>query len=261
MFATKRLRARVLLAVGALTLVAAVDAQAQARWVADKKASLAWWQINPHMNHLWATTCPQEPSWRPGEGRSGGWVVNKWMRPPKQGEADISDTTIIPLYPRRRVRSVCTEAVEASVTAVDATKGLGVKGVVTVQVNNLITGLDIRDEFMKDKMLQVNNFPEVSFTIDSLSGVHNSRDTVVGLVRGVLTLRGVNTPIHATLKYWPEVGGLRVLAKLKIAAQDLSSVYGISGMALGLGVASAIWQDIYMGVDLLMKPSEASASH
>ena len=50
--------------VGLLTAVA--GAPAQTAWTVDPKASLAWWQINPHLGHLWATTCPQEPSWKPG---------------------------------------------------------------------------------------------------------------------------------------------------------------------------------------------------
>lgn len=262
MIGSNRCRPLLSLAV-ALGLVAtmAAAAQAQARWTADKKASLAWWQINPHMNHLWATTCPQEPSWRPGEGRSAGWVVNRWMRPPKQGEAMVSDTTIIPLYPRRRVRFVCADAVEATVAVADPAKWSGVKGEVTVKADALIGGLDIRDEFTRDKLLQTNQFPEIKFTIDSLVNVTPHADTVYAVAMGVLTLRGVQTGIHATLRYWPELGGLRVLGKLKIPAHDLVPVYGMSGLALGMGVGTLIWQDIYMGVDLLMRPSEGSNSH
>lgn len=239
---------------------AAPEAQAQARWTADKKASLAWWQINPHMDHLWATTCPQEPSWRPGEGRSAGWVVNKWLRPPKQGSVAISDTSIIPLYPRRRVRFVCSEAVEANVVVANPAKWGGVKGEVTVKADALIGGLDIRDAFTREKILQTNNYPEIKFTIDSMVDVTTHLDTLHAVAVGVFTLRGVNTPMRANLRYWPESGGLRVLGKFKILAHDLIPVYGMSGLALGMGVGTLIWQDVYMGVDLLMRPSEGTNS-
>ena len=44
-------------------------------------ASLVWWQVDPHYNHLWSTTCPNDPSWQPGEGRDAGWQVNYKTRP------------------------------------------------------------------------------------------------------------------------------------------------------------------------------------
>lgn len=254
---------RPFLLVGAalgLLAVASPDAQAQVRFAADKKASLVWWQINPHMNHLWATTCPAEPSWRPGEGRSAGWVITRAFRPPKQGEADVSDTTIIPLYPRRRVRSVCAEAVEANVTVADTTKWTGVRGEVTVKSDAFIGGFDVRDEFVKDKLFQSQQYPEIKFTIDSMVDVSRAHgDTLRGTAHGQFTLRGVTQPAHASMKFWPEMGGLRVLGKIKINALDLIPVYGMSGLALGMGVGTRIWQDVYFGVDFLMlTPGQAS---
>jgi hypothetical protein len=62
------------------------------------------------------------------------------------------------------------------------------------------------------------------------------------------------------LRFWPEEGGMRVLGKLRIPAHDLIPVYGVSGLALGLGVGVRIWEHVYMGVDLMMRPSEAAAS-
>lgn len=260
--ATGRLRAVLSLALGlCLLTVVRADAQAQARWVTDKKASLAWWQINPHMNHLWATTCPAEPSWRPGEGRSAGWVINRAFRPPKTGEANISDTTVIPLYPRRRVRSVCAEAVDARVFAADTVKWTGVRGEVTVKADAAITGFDVRDEFTHEKILQTTQYPDIKFTFDSLVDVSRHRDTIHAIAVGVFTLRGVSQPARASLRFWSEDGGLRVLGRIKLAAQDLIPVYGISGFALGLGVGVRIWQDLYVGVDLLLRRSEQSPAN
>src|SRR5882757_8516136 len=68
---------------------ASADAQAETRWTVDPKASLAWWQVSPHLNHLWATTCPGEPSWRPGEGRSSGWNINPYLELPATGYANV----------------------------------------------------------------------------------------------------------------------------------------------------------------------------
>ena len=87
------------LAAAALCALAAHDAQAQSRWTADKRASLAWWQINPHLNHLWATTCPEEPSWRPGEGRSGGWVIDPRGNKYRFGQQTIEESGYV--YTRR----------------------------------------------------------------------------------------------------------------------------------------------------------------
>jgi polyisoprenoid-binding protein YceI len=245
-----------------LGLLAAVvpDARAQVHWTADKKASLAWWQINPHMNHLWATTCPSEPSWRPGEGRSGGWAISQIFRQPKQGEAAVSDTTEVPLYPRRRVRSLCAEAVDVRLTTADTLKWTGVQGEVTVKGDALIGGLDIRDEYTRKKLLQTYQYPEIKFAIDSLVGVTQRRDTMHAIAVGVFTLRGVSQPARATLRYWRELGGMRVLGRIKLRAHDLVPVYGMSYTNLGMGVGSYIWIDLYVGVDLLLRQTDHAAS-
>src|ERR1700756_5357461 len=98
---------------------ALTHAQAQVPLTVDRKASLAWWQVNPHFNQLWATTCPNESSWRPGEGRSPGWVINPALRPPKTGQANVLDTVHVPFYPRPTAHPVCREAVEGRVLLPD----------------------------------------------------------------------------------------------------------------------------------------------
>jgi len=40
----------------------------------------------------------------------------------------------------------------------------------------------------------------------------------------------------------------------------LTSVYGLSRFALGLGVTTKIWMDLFMGVDLLLRPAAAGGS-
>ena len=244
---------RILIGLGLLTAVAGA-AQAQTSWIPDPKSSLAWWQINPHMNHLWSTTCPQEPSWRPGEGRGGGWSIAQAFRPPKHGEAGVSDTTIIPLYPRRRVRSVCTEAVEGQLLVTDTARLTGVSGWITVKAAALNQGESLRDAYTNKNVTEVNTYPVIKFTIDSLVRMTRQRDTLHATAVGVFTFRGVSQPMTASVRAWQEQTGMRVLAKFHFAPIDLIKVYGVSGFVLGMGVGTRIWYDIYGGVDLVLRP-------
>jgi polyisoprenoid-binding protein YceI len=247
----------------ALALVTLVGATAQAQsadWTPDSKSSLAWWQINPHMNHLWASTCPQEPSWRPGEGRSGGWTITQAFRPPKQGDAAVSDTTIIPLYPRRRARSVCTPAVTGRVQVADTTKWTGVQGWIAVRSADLNGGDNSRDAYTKQSVTEVNQFPEIRFQIDSIVRVVTRRDTVRATAVGTFTFRGVTQPMTASFRSYVDESGRRVHGKFHFPALDLIKVYGVSGFVLGMGVATRIWYDVWGGVDLVLRPTSQTNS-
>src|SRR5256885_14699357 len=115
----RRCRCRAALFVGALFLLAA-HAQSQVVFTVDHKASLAWWQISPHLNHLWATTCPQEPNWQPGDERSAGWAFNP-AKVPSTGHSNVVDTIHVPLYPRPlgQVQPICSPAVRGEIAAAD----------------------------------------------------------------------------------------------------------------------------------------------
>jgi hypothetical protein len=230
-----------------------VRAPAQVRLTVDPKASLAWWQVNPHLNHLWATTCPEEPSWRPGEGRSAGQVIAKGLHGTKQGYAAVSDTTVVPLYPRHTVRSVCTEAVEGDFLVADTVHWRGLRGVVTVKGDALITGEARRDAFARDAVLQTNRYPDIRFTIDSVVDVIRVADTLRGTVVGVFALHGVTKAMTAPVRAWPEAGGLRVLARLRLPARSLVDEFKLSRFAIGLGLNSNIWHDLFMGVDVVLR--------
>lgn len=245
------------LALG-LGLSAASSASAQAvRLTIDQKSSLAWWQVNPHMEHLWATTCPQDPSWRPGEGASLGWAANFLSKGMSTGHSNkLLDSSSIPLYPRRRVRPVCTEAVTGDVT-VDTVSWTGATGTVTVKAGDLITGLAMRDNYAKKSILQTSTYPAIRFAIDSLGPMVKKTaargDTLRGRVYGTFELRGVKHPMVASARTTHEAGGLRVRAQFNIDVRDLVEVYGMSKMALGLGVGQTLWEDLWMGVDVLLK--------
>lgn len=239
---------------------AAAPAAAQTRWAVDATLSLAWWQINPHLGHLWATTCPEEPSWRPGEGRSAGWLGQSFRGTPAQGNAGVNDTTVVPLYPRYEVLVKCTEAVQGEVLVADTAAWRGVSGLVSVRSEALVTGEARRDAFTRQTLLDVTKYPEMKFRIDSLVDVSRNADTTRATAVGMLTLRDVTRPMTAGVRAWPEAGGLRVLARLRVPAPELTHEWGLSRFALGLGVNTGIWYDLFMGVDVLLRPQGTSAN-
>ena len=235
--------------VGLLIPVAA--ASAQVVWTVDPKASLAWWQVSPHLNHLWATTCPEEPSWYPGEGRSSGFQIRP--PPPKTGY----DTLHIPLYPRYDVSPVCSEAVAGRVLLPDTVRWQGARGEVTVRADALVTGEAMRDVMMH-QVMETTRFPEIQFTLDSLVGLTKRADTLFGSAVGTLTVRAVRQPTTAAVKAFPEAGGVRVLAKWHVPAATLQLELTPKLKYINLGVNTLIWQDFFMGADLVFRP-EATA--
>ena len=242
--------------IGLLWVLA--PAHAQNVWTVDRKASLAWYQVNPHFNQLWATTCPNEISWRPGEGRSPGWTINPKLLAPKTGQANVEDTVHVPFYPRPTAQSVCRESVEGRVILPDTTSWRGVHGVVTVSADSLVTGENMRDIYAR-KLLRSHQFPFIRFTIDSLVNVTRQADTLVAAAMGVLSVNGSDKPMTAAVRSWPEGGGLRVLAKLRVPAHVLWEDFGISKYAL-MGAGTGIWKDLFMGVDVVLRPEAMGAN-
>ena len=235
--------------VGALFLAPA--AQAQTRWKVDAASSLAWWQVNPNLNHLWATTCPGEPSWRPGEGRSSGWSINVRDRNNNFGnDLDSLGSNRVPLYPRHRVRHLCVEAVRGDVAA-DTIHWRSARGTIAVRSDALVTGEAMRDNIMHRVL---GPAPEILFRLDSAIDMVRHGDTLTGSAVGVLTVRGIDRPITAMVKAFPDSGNLRVLAKWRLPAKDLE-VLTPNITLMSLGVATGIWKDLYMGVDLVLRPA------
>ena len=246
-------RVRCTLAAALMGLLTAVAAHAQTRWVVDPKASLVWWQMSPNLNHLWATTCPEEPSWRPGENRSGGWHIDPKLKLPRSGYGNVEDTVHVPLFPRYHVSTVCGEAVEGRALLPDTVTWRGARGQVTVRGDALITGLAIRDNFARSNVLETTRYPDARFTFDSVVDVTRRADTIRGTAVGRVLLHGVEKPTRAAFRAWPELGGTRVLAKLRVSAKDMTEVFQLSYAALGLGVATNIWRTLFMGVDMVLR--------
>jgi hypothetical protein len=244
----------------ALLVSVAVAAQAQTpqSLAVDTKYSLAWWQVSPHLNHLWATTCPEEPSWRPGEGRSGGWQIDPELKTEsKTGYQNVADTIHVPLYPRRTVETRCTESVSGHIDIADIDNWRGISGVVAVRGEALVSGEDRRDAYARKSILHTTRYPEMKFHIDSVVNVTRNADTLSGTAVGSFELHGVIKPARAEVQSWPDARGRRALAKFRIPAQAMAEDFGLSRFALGLGMGTKIWQHLYMGVDVILRPAPA----
>src|SRR5213075_1780600 len=113
--ASKNLKRVVAIFFAAMLVCAAPrNAAAQAaHWVIDPATSLAWWQMNPHYGHLWATTCPADPSWHAGEGHTGAFdsPSGELQKTVRAAHLDYR----IPLYPRKGVNAVCRKAVAGQI--------------------------------------------------------------------------------------------------------------------------------------------------
>ena len=233
-------------------------AVSQTRWVVDPKVSLVWWQMSPHLNHLWATTCPEDRSWRPGENRSPGWRISPRLRLPQSGFANVDDTVNVPLYPRDEVESVCSQAVQGEIIVPDTVTWRGAHGQVTAMAEALISGEAMRDILMH-QVLETKTFPNIRFTLDSLVGFTRQADAIVGSAVGILSVRGVDEPIIAAVKVFPDGGGMRVLAKWRITADTLSKKLIPRIRVFGLGGNTNLWHDFFMGADLVFRAEEAGA--
>jgi YceI-like domain len=222
-----------------------------ARWSIDRKTSLAWWQMDPHYEHLWATTCPADPSWQPGEGRDPGQYTDYTWRPTTVA-ADRHDARI-PLFPRFRVRPLCREAVRGEISATDGATLRGVKGTVTLIADSLFTGLEMRDKYARRAVLETSRYPDITFAIDSLVDVQRG-DTTHATAVGTFTVHGVPKPMRAPVTTWQDPAGLRVRAQFSIPARALTDDFGMSIWALGMGVGMKRWKTLNMGVDLILRP-------
>ena len=247
-------RSVVSLAVAAVLSTAASAQSTGARWAVDHRTSLAWWQVDPHYEHLWATTCPADTSWQAGEGRDGGLYVNYATRP-KTTSAGVSDPRI-PLFPRDVVKPLCRNAVRGEVNVQDVERWRGVSGKITVIADSLFTGLSFRDKYGRQAVLETGKYPVITFDIDSLTDVQGGMsrgDTLRGVAIGTFELHGVQYATRAPVQAWEEAAGLRVRAQFSVPALALTQEFKMSRVALGMGVGMRRWRTVHMGVDLILR--------
>ena len=231
----------------------AVQAQtAVTRLVVERKTSLAWWQINPHYEHLWATTCPADPSWQPGEGRDPGQYTDYGSRPVTMAAGRLE--TRIPLFPRFRVRPLCRQAVHGEIAVQDTVRWRGVKGRVIVIADSLFTGLEMRDKYERRAVLETGRYPELTFTIDSLVEVLPG-DTMRAVAVGAFQAHGVTRPTRAAVTAWRDPAGFRVRAQFEFPASALTDEFGMDEWALSMGVGMKRWKTVHVGVDVILRPA------
>ena len=254
---TKQVKARgAVLAFAALCLTALpAAAAAQTVYEVDPERSLAWWQLNPNFAHLWASTCWRDPSWQPGEGRSAGYYVNYMVREKDDFTRNLTDR--IPVYPRRTVRPLCSNALGGEVRVDDASSWTGVSGSVTILADSLITGHDTRDIFARRKVFETARYPEIRFTVNGLRDVQPG-DTLTAVAQGVLDIRGTTHEMAVPVKVWQEDSGLRVQGQVDLPAKVLTEDYGMSKIALGMGVTLGLWKTLHMGLDLILVPQSGN---
>jgi polyisoprenoid-binding protein YceI len=238
--------------VAAFMLVPTVLNAQQATLTVDAATSLAWWQIDPNYGHLWATTCPEDPSWQPGEARSNSGRVNVSTRK-KTSPSHHSDSRI-PIYPRGTVSAVCRLAVAGSITAGDTVTWRNVRGEIRVLGDSLMSGLDLRDRFARKSVLETQKHREIKFMIDSLTNVQTG-DTITAIAVGTFELHGVRKPMTAPVRAWREPAGLRVQTQFSFPASELTGEYNMSKLALGMGVTLGRWKTMHMGVDVILRRS------
>jgi hypothetical protein len=164
----------------------------------------------------------------------------------------------VPLFPRDEVEAVCSPAVQGEVFLPDTVHWRGAHGTVTAQAEGLVSGQAMRDVLMH-QVMETKTFPQISFTLDSLVGMRKQDDALVGSMLGTLTLRGVAEPITASVRVFPEAGGMRVLAKWHITADTLTHKFIPKVRIYGLGGNTNIWHDFFMGADLVFRQEQAGA--
>ncbi len=221
-------------------------------YTVDEPYSLAWYQINPHTSLLWATTCPGDPFWRPGESRNSGWDT-RGLATPKVGAAAVSDTTV-PLYRRPAARAFCSRAVHGTITALDTLTWRGLKGTISIDPDSLMSGLAARDRTARREIFNTWKWPRVAYTIDSLGSVEPG-DTLRAKAYGTFKFRDVQAPMIAEIMAWHEPPGLRVMSRMGMVPVDLVEAYGVSIHPVRLGMQSGGWRRIYFGVDVILTPS------
>lgn len=229
-----------------------------ATYTIDVARSLVWWQLDPHYGHLWATTCPKDPSWQPGEGHSAGYYINYKSRP-KIRTTKESETRV-PLFPRDTVRANCRRAVSGSFATADVRRFQSMKGRVTVVPDSITNGSDSRDKFADKYVYGAAKYPTITFTMDSVTAVHISGDTVNAVAVGTFVLRDVEKPTRVQVQGIREGSTMRVRGMFAMPARELRDGYGVSPIALGVGVGLKLWDTLFMGFDLILNEQKASAA-
>ena len=241
------------LCIGISSTLAAQTASRNA-WTIKPRESLAWWQVEPNYGHLWATTCPGDPSWSAGESRSSGYNYRD-----ENIAVSAQLSSRIPLFPRGKVTPVCGDAIHGDIAISDSVNWRGVSGTIVINAHDLTTGADFRDAYAQKAVLKTNAYPTIEFNIDSLTDLRVEGDTIRATALGSLLLVGKLHPKSARLVAWRVPGGLRVRGQIQVPAKDMTGSLGLSKFALNMGVVLGRWDTLYMGIDLIVKSPSTGA--
>lgn len=243
-----------ILCAGVVGALAAQTGGSRGKWAIMPRESLAWWQVEPNYGHLWATTCPGDPSWSAGESRSSGYNYTD-----EHIAVTAKLNSRIPLFPRGKVTPVCGDAVHGDIAISDTVRWRGVSGTISIDAHDLTTGADFRDAYAQKAVLKSNAFPTIDFTIDSLTELRVDADTIRATALGTLTIVGKQHTKSARLVAWRVPQGLRVRGQIQVPAKDMTGVMGLSKWALNMGVVLGRWDTLYMGIDIILKSPSAGA--
>jgi len=143
------------------------------------------------------------------------------------------------------------EAVTGEFQADTADLRASITGVARVRVAVLRTGNDNRDRDMR-KVLDVDRFPEIRFTIGgvepSFNSVTSSADTLI-TVKGGLAVRGVERPVTFLARVRLRDDRIWVRGESRIRLTD----FGINPPSR---LFFRVGDDVTIGFDLTLEPSE-----
>jgi hypothetical protein len=240
----------IVLGLAGVLLAAGVRAQ-ETTWTVDGHTSLAWWQVTQRLARLWGTTCPEDPYWQGGDGAPSVSVLGL------AGEK-VPDS-VYARHSRRRAGTACAEAVGGSIAAGDTSGWQGVRGTIVLRAEALVSGLTMRDVYARKAVLETSRYPEIRFTIDSLTQIVGG-ETIHALAVGTFELHGQRQPMTVPIRASRASGGLRIQGQFVIPALALVEKYGMSRGALGLGIQKGIWDGIAVGVDVVLNPVAAAVA-
>jgi hypothetical protein len=134
------------------------------------------------------------------------------------------------------------------------------KGAVRFYADSLETGADFRNGFSKKYVFKSAVYPTVDFTVDSLTSVSFTGDTVNAVAVGNFVFRGVTKPTRVQVRGVPDAAGLRVRGTFAMPAKDLEERYDVSSTAMGMGVGMKVWDTLFMGFDFILVPANAASA-
>jgi hypothetical protein len=227
---------RVLLFAFSLAIpVSGLAQNPQRTWKVDPGRSRAWYLIQPHYGHLFASTCRYDYD---------------------QGSVNLKGSSPNGLHsgPGR----LCANAILGEITAENPTTWLKARAAIVVILDSLVGPSPSRDHHLKTQILHTEKQPVAKFVFDSLVKMVPG-DTVKAVVAGTVELNGVPKPVLAPATIWFQAdGSLRVNAEVGLHPRAPVNDYQFKRQWIGLGWF--MWNTLTFGVDLLLRESAASTN-